>query len=625
MKTVSLSAALAASLLATGAFSVAQAQDAPRDLRSDSWVAVDDLGRATPMAPRPPQPNKTVAMFYYIANSSSENLDLQNSNTAHQTPNKLFDISKLLAANPADPKWGPQNQAHWWGEPLFGYYLNDDPWVIRHHLSMLADAGVDALFFDVTNGVTYRSAYMAIFKVALQMRREGNATPKFAFVTHARGAETATKLFQEIYQPKRYADLWFLWDGKPLLIGDQNATYTADYNAANMAQFDDQYLASPTGNWKKGDALPDDIKGFFTWRESWAWTAPNGWFGDGKDKWPWLDDVPQKPGLDAQGKVEEIVVSPAQHPTTNKGRSYSAGKEPPLDKYGLTPDTDKGVYYAEQWQRALQVDAPLLWITQWNEWTAMRNIATPINRPGMLGRQIDAGESFFVDVYNREFTRDLEPMAGGWGDNYYLQTFDNIRRFKGARPTPVDTQLATAPDGAGLEYLDTIGDNATRDWPGWGGNRYQNRSGRNDIVSARVAASAQTIYFSASTRDDLTPQGGGRWMQLLVDADRNHETGWNGYDFCINYAPRDAKTCAIARWNNGRWTEFATAPIQVDQKQVRIAVPRAILNQTTRVAFDFHWVDNAPIEGDVKAFWTDGDSAPNGRFNYRYQNTAAAR
>jgi hypothetical protein len=37
-------------------------------------------------------------------------------------------------------------------EPLFGYYRTTDEWILRKHAEMLADAGVDVVFFDNTNG-----------------------------------------------------------------------------------------------------------------------------------------------------------------------------------------------------------------------------------------------------------------------------------------------------------------------------------------------------------------------------------------------------------------------------------------------------------------------------------------
>ncbi|MEC0239021.1 hypothetical protein P4H66_03935 [Paenibacillus dokdonensis] len=30
--------------------------------------------------------------------------------------------------DPDHPAWGPEEAFHFWGEPLYGYYLNDDAW-----------------------------------------------------------------------------------------------------------------------------------------------------------------------------------------------------------------------------------------------------------------------------------------------------------------------------------------------------------------------------------------------------------------------------------------------------------------------------------------------------------------
>ena len=34
---------------------------------------------------------------------------------------------------------------------------------------------------------------------------------------------------------------------------------------------------------------------------------------------------------------------------------------------------------------------------------------------------------------------------------------------------------------------------------------------------------------------------------------------------------------------------------------------------------DFKWIDNAVNDSDIQECLSDGDSAPNGRFRYRYQ------
>ena len=46
----------------------------------------------------------------------------------------------------------------------------------------------------------------------------------------------------------------------------------------------------------------------------------------------------------------------------------------------------------------------------------------------------------FVDTVNKEYSRDIEMMKGGYADNYYLQMMRNIRTLKGNSGT-----LSTGP------------------------------------------------------------------------------------------------------------------------------------------------------------------------------------
>ena len=66
---------------------------------------------------------------------------------------------------------------------------------------------------------------------------------------------------------------------------------------------------------------------------------------------------------------------------------------------------------------------PFVMVTGWNEWIAGR-----FGKPG--------GPPEFVDQFDQEFSRDIEPMQGGHGDNYYWQLISNVRRYKGAPPIP---------------------------------------------------------------------------------------------------------------------------------------------------------------------------------------------
>ena len=53
-----------------------------------------------------------------------------------------------------------------WNEPLYGFYRNDDPYVLRKHAQYFADAGVDAIFFDTTNGTSvWKDSYLSLIHI----------------------------------------------------------------------------------------------------------------------------------------------------------------------------------------------------------------------------------------------------------------------------------------------------------------------------------------------------------------------------------------------------------------------------------------------------------------------------
>ena len=80
---------------------------------------------------------------------------------------------------------------------------------------MLSDAGVDVLFFDVTNGLTYDETLLTLCRVYDRMRGEGNRTPQISFVTHSGSARVLSHLYETLYKPGLHEDLWFRWHGKP--------------------------------------------------------------------------------------------------------------------------------------------------------------------------------------------------------------------------------------------------------------------------------------------------------------------------------------------------------------------------------------------------------------------------
>jgi len=581
-----------------------------RDLFSDTWVGTDALGRNLPVGGevRGPQSNKEVGIFYFTWHGPhgyggpeplrSDGGVVEKQQGSYTSPHNL---SELLAEDPEFPKLGKKGEFHHWGEPELGFYVADDPYVIRKHAEMYADAGIDFLFVDATNGYTYKGVYDVVFAEFEKLRAEGRKVPKFAFMTHDHCdyKKVINALYEDIYKPGRFRDLWFTREGKPVVLAPK-------------------------------EGLSEEVQNAFTWRQSWAWTAREGWFGDGKDKWPWLDHTPQNFGWhEAPNVPEQISVAVAQHATSNIGRSHQGGVQPLREQ----AEPEKGLYFEEQWRRALEVDPPITMITGWNEWVAQLFLADGV-KDVMFGKLAPEGAPIFVDTYDEEYNRDIEPMKGGSTDSLYYQMVGNIRRLKGARPIPPAGKPKTIQVNGKFddwtdvtpEYRDHAYDTTHRGHMGWGSvDWYTNDTGRNDFVTAKVSRDAENIYFMVETREPITPASGSNWMLLFIDADRDHSSGWEGYDFVLNREVLSPETTTLKKFERGAdgsisWNTVAEVPMRVEGNRMEATIPASLLGwkEVASGGFDFKWADNPQHLDDISEFFVSGDVAPSRRFNYRY-------
>lgn len=633
-----------------------------RDLYPDTWVATDALGRNMPtfpmVGPVKNDQRRVVGIFYITWHSDSLN--------KLKSPYRA-DVTKVLAADPTarldakNPHW--TEGSYHWGEPEMGYFLSKDEYVIRKDMSMLADAGVDVLVMDVTNAVRYWDEWEVLFTVMEKMKAEGNKVPQFCFWAFNGPVITVVQdLYDRIFKLERFKDLWFVWDGKPLLLYNGNPTVDANgigvqnpnphFDAAALTDTNNPHYGDPDFTEKLYKDYSKDIKSFFTLRTMWwgyyEWAGKR--FVGTEDNWSFGLDLGDKKvqALNPDnlvsrhnGKKEEAAVTPGQHPSSLVGKSWSRESgEPPLNEYDLPQPTmvpwlgkkvehpeGYGIYFQQRWDEALKSDPPFLYINDWNEWTAGKYPPTGAPTTKFMRRD---SSYFFVDQYNAEFNRCIQPMKGGYTDNYYMQMAQNIRRYKGIRPIPEITGLSrikvdgsfTDWKGATVEYRDTVGDTFHRDYIGYGGLHYTNDTGRNDIITSKVAVDRSMVYFHVETREALTPHTGGNWMLLFIDADNNPNTGWHGYDYVINKRVQSDNTTTISRFdakaNGGSWSEAAKLEFRYSGREMELAVPRKLLGlKGDAFAFDFHWCDNPTDLTDPISLCTSGDSAPNRRFNYR--------
>ncbi len=566
------------------------------DTQPDTWVATDGLGRALPSARQAAAPrDRTVGVFYFL--------------WAGQHGSTVYDISKLLADNPTNPAYGPEGRHHHWSEPLFGYYRGDDRSVIRKHLQMLADADVDFIALDMTNNITYGEStrpfdsLRPVIETIADMQAKGLRTPQW--IPFA-SATSATWMWNNIYSTNQYRSTWFEWKGKPLVM------------------------------MKQLEAPPAAMAQAFTVRQSWAWNN-SSWWGTGatagQDRWPWIQDNATQYGWTGDPSVpEEMAVAIASHPVGNLGRSYRGTTQPT----GTGVRSDLGIRFNDQVIPALNLDPQVTFFTGWNEWTAQRFVRSSTQGAvNFLGQPVPVGGTYFVDLYNNEFSRDAEPSRGPLGDNYYYQLVNYVRRIKGVRAVSPITPGSIAIDGTfadwasvGPEFRDDIGDQTSRNNPGYAtGVTMLNTTGRADIVAAKVSYTAADVSFYVRTANALpSPALSNDWMLLYVDADRNPSTGWLGYDYVINRS-RTGSTTSVQRnvGNAYSWTEVGTVPFRRDTDEVELTIPRTMLNlPSNRVGIDFKWADNVTAAQDWTDFTLNGDAAPNNRFNYRANFTATA-
>jgi len=577
-------------------------QNSPQiNIDNANWTATDALGRSLPSYSETGdvKPNRYVGLFYWLWHGPLR------STVNHPDS---FNVTKILAANPGKTDW--RKEDYYWDEPENGYYLSADPWVMKRHLILMADAGVDFIFLDFTNNSIYRPELKQLLDTIKALRKNGVHAPYVVPFLNAEYAWKIEALYKEFYKPGKYDDIWFFWKGKPLIM-------------CPVVKSDDI----------KDTTLRNDMLAYFTWRPTWALFEDTT---ENRGKWRFMDTHPQRAAVDSQGKAEQYVVSKSLGAPLwdYRGKCSSCGINytPEFNRYWLAKETGTGIYFNEQWNRADSVAPPVLLVTGWNEWKAG---AWPANKElaaakdfNFQGKKMHEGDLYFVDEFNDEFNRDLEPMKGGYTDNFYYQFVARMRRYKGMLPP----QKTSAPQTIAIDgkfdewskvspvYKDAAGDADHRNYDGVRpGIHYINNTGRNDIIESSVAHDEQHIYFYIKSAAALTSYKDKNWMLLFIDADNNKQTGWQGYDYIVNTEVKNRSTTTIKKWVKGSWTSPSLVPYKATGNELELSISLSLLStNASPLNFNFHWADNIQKLNDITEFFVNGDSAPERRFDYHY-------
>ena len=583
-----------------------------------TWAAVDGLGRTLSLNGETgdKRQEKFVGMFYWTWHYPwiNDHVPITTGSVLDKYPEAVNDWNHSA--------WGGtyDGRPHFWDEPLYGFYTNTDEYVLRKHAELLADADIDVVFFDTTNGTqVFTEGYETLLKVWSEARADGVDAPDISFILNFFSEEDIRTqlydIYDNLYSKGRYKDLWFMWEGKPLLM--------ADVSALKLAYAKDR-----------------EIFDFFSFRKN----EPTYFTDDTRyvsDTWGWCSDYEQtKFGKKLFGGVEQMCVSVAQNANeyglaamnspvgTVQGRSFTdgvfsysynyGGKEIVVDK-NIDNSLLYGLNFQQQWDYAIEQDPEFIFVTGFNEWIAGRF------------EELNGTENAFPDQFSPEYSRDIEPSSGVLKDHYYYQLVENVRRYKGTNQLPKTDAEKTIDINGNVSQWDNVlpeynhySGGKKRDSVGWKDCCYTNDTLRNDIIQAKVAYDSQNIYFYVKTAENLTPCTDIDWMRLLIDTDTSGVSkNWEGFEFLINRnSPENGKATLERSLGGIEFEEVCKVDYSLSGNVLQLSVPREVLGLTgDEIRFNFKWSDNLLGE-DAMAFYQNGDAAPGGRFAFVFDSTA---
>ena len=524
----------------------------------------------------------------------------------------IYDVTKITnnganlnAFYTANNSTSPVGSAHFWDEPIWGYYNSEDPWVIRKQIEMFTFAGIDFLVFDCTNGPTYNGVAQTMFDELVRFQNQGWKVPQIVYYLGAKSNTNIVSLYNNYYTQEKYKNLWFSPNGKPMVIGwHDNVDHGFDFNTMDTTI--KNYFDFKKRQWPNQSKLTDGV--------------------------PWMDfTYPQEIYTGSQND-NWINVSPAQHSSMpfSEPNNYNGNKGRGYDFTASRNKQDKiaeGINYNQQWQTAFSKKSQYkyVFITQWNEWVAEKT-----NNSGTTYSYY-----FMVDNFNVEMSRDLEPSKT-LGDNFYCQTMQNIRQLNYATEKkytiPAKTinvaNFTESQWNTAAVYKDFTGDNQDRNWLNMSGqSSYEDTTGENDIAEIRVLVDNNNLYFRITCVDDISAYSRDvyNWMNILIKTPNGGESDI-GYQYIINRMANVSKNqSAICKFKKGdtKYNNSATyigsnADMYVSGKVMQVAVPLVALGltpQNCRIEFKVADGVKNPLL-DIYSYYTYGDSAPLGRMSY---------
>jgi hypothetical protein len=309
--------------------------------------------------------------------------------SASDPSHTIYDISKATAGS---APWGPVPAFHWWGEPQAGYYcLAENEKLLSQHAQMLHAAGIDFVIVDSTNQANQSGSEEMIINPFNEMvkvwSRIPNA-PKIVPWVPITGHGDMVDYFDQMLT--EYPQSAFRFQGKPLIIA------MAPKSNPRSPQF--RALGSRyTIRLMWGGLKPDKLRG-----DEWSFMQPCRSSFKGRSG----NEECGQGVASRDGVVEQVPVTAAY--ATN----YMSDTITAVPKF-------RGRTLLRQLEAAYKnPQASIVTITGWNEWIAQRFCPKKRQHCDAHHDTLPNGNKAFVDEFDADYNRDLEP-GGGMGDYYY--------------------------------------------------------------------------------------------------------------------------------------------------------------------------------------------------------------
>ena len=229
-----------------------------------------------------------------------------------------------------------------------------------------------------------------------------------------------------------------------------------------------------------------------------------------------------------------------------------------------------------------------------------------------------------------EFSRDLEPMKGGYNDAFLMQTAINVRKFLSDAEAdknvkikiPVKKTIDINGDIAQWDSVDAVyrffgSDNSGR--KSFGATREQRYSvdaAKNAIQTVKVTADASNIYMLISCSNDITLTAENS-MNVFIGTGTPERKGWEGYEYVINRTRDNSAASIMTLDAQGNTTIIGNASLKVSGNTMQLAISKSTLNMQTDT-FYFKVADSVENFTDIMDYYVTGRSMPMGRFSYQY-------